>query len=253
MCVRVCVCVCVSVCVCVCVQGTDVVNYLIHSGLHPQLASAIGLPADSVPVPTRLSAWALLLCHLASAGSAAVGVRFALGDVGSLAPEFLNSLLQWLPLEDYSGGKAAAAAKRAAEAAASAAASGDVRWQLRAAGAPGPDAAQLSRVARVLYAGALHALPASARTWFGDLRDRGTAVAVEAYTAAVVSPALIAAELQDVQSRGEELKGDEFQVPVNATSREVVAVLTVEEGSNLELAVKLPPSLPLKPPEVECR
>ena len=60
-------------------------------------------------------------------------------------------------------------------------------------GLPGPG------TARLLYGAVLRALPASARTWFGDLRDRGTAAAVEAYTAAVESPALLAAEMAHIQ------------------------------------------------------
>lgn len=55
---------------------------------------------------------------------------------------------------------------------------------------------------RLLYRAVLRLLPASARTWFGDLRDRSMAAAVEAYTAAAESPALIAAELASIQQVG---------------------------------------------------
>ena len=51
----------------------------------------------------------------------------------------------------------------------------------------------------LLYRGVLRSLPASARTWFGDLRDRGVVAAVEAYTAARESPALLAAEMAGIQ------------------------------------------------------
>ncbi len=44
----------------------------------------------------------------------------------------------------------------------------------------------------------LQALPASARLWFSDLRDRGTSAAVERYTAASVSGGLLAAEFAAV-------------------------------------------------------
>ncbi len=213
-------------------------------------------------------------------------MRQALGEVPHLVPNLLNHLLTWLPLDDYAGGKAKRAAAAAAAtqqqggvspsassgslaaaggaAASAAAAALDLRGQLREAGVPGMAsgadaeggggaATTTARVARCLYAGVLHALPASARTWFGDLRDRGTAAAVEAYTSAAVSPALLATELHDVQARGEELRGEQFSVRTNLAAREVVAKLSVEEGSDLELAVRLPPSLPLRAPEVECR
>lgn len=43
-------------------------------------------------------------------------------------------------------------------------------------------------------------LPASARLWFSDLRDRRLASAVEAYTAKWESPALLAAEFAAIRS-----------------------------------------------------
>jgi hypothetical protein len=58
--------------------------------------------------------------------------------------------------------------------------------------------AQQQRFAALLYAAVLQALPASARVWFADLRDRGTAAATERYTAAAVSGQLLAAELAAV-------------------------------------------------------
>ena len=77
-------------------------------------------------------------------------------------------------------------------------ASWDLTAQVRSAGVPrGP--AAVGAVARLLYGAVLRSLPASARTWFGDLRDRGTAAAVEAYTAAAESPALLAAEIANIQ------------------------------------------------------
>lgn len=49
-------------------------------------------------------------------------------------------------------------------------------------------------LAAAVYRAALWQLPASARTWYADLRDRRTAAAVERYTAAHEAPALLAAE-----------------------------------------------------------
>lgn len=55
---------------------------------------------------------------------------------------------------------------------------------LRATGVP--SSARSARAsACALFSVVLRALPASARTWFGDLRDRGAAAAAEAYTSAV--------------------------------------------------------------------
>ena len=41
------------------------------------------------------------------------------------------------------------------------------------------DGESLGKLGEAVYRGVLHALPASARAWFGDLRDRGLSTAVE--------------------------------------------------------------------------
>lgn len=41
------------------------------------------------------------------------------------------------------------------------------------------DTASICKLAEAVYRGVLHALPASARAWFGDLKDRGLSAAVE--------------------------------------------------------------------------
>jgi hypothetical protein len=44
-----------------------------------------------------------------------------------------------------------------------------------------------------------------------------------------------------------------FRVRASAAAREAVAVLEIEEGASLEMAVRLPPAWPLRPADVECR
>lgn len=80
---------------------------------------------------------------------------------------------------------------------------------LSSAGFPRARRAQAS-VARALYGAVLRVLPASAATWFGDLRDRGVAAAVESYTAVVESPALLAAEMAALQVGGARQGGRTF-------------------------------------------
>ena len=41
------------------------------------------------------------------------------------------------------------------------------------------DATSTCKLAWAVYRGVLHALPASARAWFGDLRDRGLSASIE--------------------------------------------------------------------------
>ncbi|KAG1654853.1 hypothetical protein FOA52_012197 [Chlamydomonas sp. UWO 241] len=104
-----------------------------------------------------------------------------------------------------------------------------------------------------MYSAVLRALPACARVWFGDLRDRGNAAAVEAYTAGVESPALIAAEMAHIQAQAPRYASDIFSVRALPSGREVLAVLQVEDGASLELAIRLSASTPLRAAEVECR
>ena len=81
-----------------------------------------------------------------------------------------------------------------------------------------------------LYRVALRALPAATRVWFGDLRERGTARALAAATAAAVSPALLGAEFAAVElaSSGECGGGGlddagELTVKASRGAREVTA------------------------------
>lgn len=89
----------------------------------------------------------------------------------------------------------------------------------------------------------------------------GGRAAAQAYAAARESPAIVAAELGGLgvvsggaaAAGGGEAGGAEFSVRGSLGAREAVAVLAVEEGAALEMAVRLPPSWPLRPPTVECR
>ena len=56
-----------------------------------------------------------------------------------------------------------------------------------------------------------------------------------------------------LQSPSELASAENFSMKANAVTREVVAVMEVEEGVCLELSIKLPPSWPLVMAEVECR
>jgi hypothetical protein len=113
-------------------------------------------------------------------------------------------------------------------------------------------------LAAALYRAVLQQLPASARLWFSDLRDRSRLTAVESYTTRFESPALLAAEFaairRDAGGASGEVGGScSFKVRASPAAREVTAVLEIEDGATLELQVKLPAAAPLKAAEVECR
>ncbi|KAJ9505275.1 hypothetical protein QJQ45_023217 [Haematococcus lacustris] len=284
--------------------GSPVAAYLIAAGLSPVLASAIAPSADqrlrSAPTTDRgladlpLAAWSLLLAHLAATPDGAAGtalLRQALREIPEVVPRLLDRLLPCLPLEQFSPGAKSGSSKNTATAGQPGAVlAHDALKQLRAAGLPYGRSASRT-VGRAVFGAVLHQLPASSRTWFSDIRDRGVATAVEAYTAARESPALIAAEITDIHSRSQELNSDKFTVKVlvagmllaamlcllsgvdgceelldcpgwpaagccceaNALVREVVATMEIEETASVELVIRLPLAMPLKPPEVECR
>ena len=244
----------------------DAAAELAAAGVPPALAGAMLEPGCLGPF---LAAWALLLAHLAAApGGHRRRLAAKLHNLEGLVPALLDEVAPLLPLED---GAASAAARRrrsgtpppaaaAAAAAAEARAAGEAAWslsaELRAAGVPRGQAGA-ERLAAALFRGVLRALPASAAAWFGGLRDRGLAGRVEAYAAARESPAIVAAELGGLGAvsggAGSGGGGGEFSVRGSLGAREAVAVLAVEEGAALEMAVRLPPAWPLRPPAVECR
>ncbi|KXZ44895.1 hypothetical protein GPECTOR_61g848 [Gonium pectorale] len=270
----------------------DDVAYLTAGGVRPEMAALLQPPSTASTAAggraaaaaatcsgsdTRvyLTAWALLLAHALELdpGSRGLAVlRQLLREAGHLVTGLLGQLLPQLGLQKQGraqgpggargarggGGAAAGTPPTPASAAATAAADAD-GWQLsevlREVGLPaGRHAGRAT--CRALYRAVLRALPATARGWFNDLRDRGLAAAVEAYTAAVEGPALLAAEMASVQALSRRAAADsegKFTVRASSVSREVVAVMEVEDGAVLELLVRLPACLPLRAPEVECR
>ncbi|PRW55988.1 E3 ubiquitin- ligase listerin [Chlorella sorokiniana] len=265
----------------------DAAATLEQVGVRPELAAAVaGSPGSS----GFYTGWSLLMAHVLAAPADSHGRRLLVQSVKeahALVPALMDALVPLLPLEIGSGGRrrdsggsaagggmpggaaaavSAAAGSRTSSGSSSGSAASAFASQLAELG-PYPsghsdDLAALSlaqqqhaqRFAVLLYAAVLQALPASARLWFADLRDRGTAAATERYTSGAVSGQLLAAELAAVTEAASTFgKFDKFSVRANATSREVIAVMEVEDGHMLELAVKLPAALPLRPPELECR
>ncbi len=206
----------------------DAAAALEQVGVRPELAAAVaGSPGSS----GFYTAWALLMAHVLAAPADSHGRRLlvqSVKEVHALVPALMDALVPLLPLDtasgsrrrDSSGGSTAGGSTPVGVAAAAASSGGGgsaaaFASQLAELG-PYPsghsdDFAALSpaqqqhaqRFAVLLYAAVLQALPASARLWFADLRDRGTAAATERYTSGAVSGQLLAAELAAVtQARG---------------------------------------------------
>lgn len=205
-------------------------------GVRPELAAAVAAsPGSGGGDGGYFTGWALLMAHVLACPADSHGRRLlaqSVKDAHALVPALMDALVPLLPLESASGsrrrdssGSSSASAPPASSAAAAAAAApggggaapagSSFASQLVAAG-PFPaghghggeeelspaEQQQAQRFAKILYAAVLQALPASARLWFADLRDRGTAAATERYTAAAVSGQLLAAELAAVTEVG---------------------------------------------------
>lgn len=233
--------------------AADLAAMLEQVAVRPELAGAVaGADASSTSAgatlrgPRYLEAWALLLAHLLASAPDAHGRRLlsqALKEAPALVPALLDVLLPLLPLAPASGRReSTGGAGASSQLSARSPSSDDAAGGAAAAGTDDPvaafasslfalelplrpgDEAQARALAQALYWGVLQALPASARLWFGELRDRGTAAAIERYTAAHVTPSLLAAELAAVRGLAAGLsKYDKFSVKASAATREVTA------------------------------
>jgi hypothetical protein len=251
----------------------DVEGYLTAVGLRPEMAAGLALAKPWAP---HLLQWALLLAHLQTLQQqqqqleAARRLSQALREVSELVPQLLDrvvSLMPSAPGGSSSSSRGSARGKAGHGSSSGSTAAVQLAVQLQQLGGEGADwrlqqllsvvglpvtHAQWQLLAAGVYRAVLWLLPASARLWFGDLRDKARAAAVEGYTVRFESPALLAAEFGAIR-RGSGTSGENFKVRANAGMREVVAVLEIEDGATLELLVKLPAAAPLKVAEVECR
>ena len=104
----------------------------------------------------------------------------------------------------------------------------------------------------LIYGAALHALPASVRTFVSDMKPQRDAKRLEAATAVTVSPTLIAAEFRAVSGMSFTSDGSgSLTVKPSVNTREVLTTYEIDESS-LQLAVKLPAAYPLSPAELVC-
>lgn len=220
-------------------DGSDAAALLEQVGVRPELAMAVaggGGTASGGGWAGFFSGWALLLAHILSRPADSHGRRLlaqAVKDAHTLVPALLDALVPLLPLDAVGGSPGGGGGRRdsaggapatrlpvaipASKAASVSSSSISFVSQLLDAGPfassdssssssssnGGELSPQQQRFAALLYAAVLQALPASARLWFADLRDRGTAAAVERYTAAAVSGQVLAAELAAVTAVSE--------------------------------------------------
>ncbi|GAB2242261.1 hypothetical protein Droror1_Dr00019036 [Drosera rotundifolia] len=108
---------------------------------------------------------------------------------------------------------------------------------------------KLALLAACIFGLMLRLLPAYVRGWFYDVRDRSALSAIEMFTKAWCSPCLIADELSQIKKV--DFTDDSFSVSVSKSVNEVIATYTKDE-TGMDLVIRLPPSYPLRPVDVEC-
>lgn len=79
------------------------------------------------------------------------------------------------------------------------------------------------------------------------------AVVLQAFTAEQESPLLLQHEFQLVHTAPALPDMQNFSLKANSITREVLAVMEIEDGAVLEMVIKLPTSSPLRRAEVACR
>ncbi|KAL0370829.1 UNVERIFIED_CONTAM: E3 ubiquitin-protein ligase listerin [Sesamum angustifolium] len=202
-----------------------------------------------------LVAWCLLLSHIVSLPSSSPARERMIQYVqDSTNTTILDCLFQHIPLEVYMGTSSRkkdlelpAAVSEAAEAARRAITTGSVLFSVELLWPTGPE--KMASLAGAVFGLMLHNLPAYVRGWFSDIRDRSLSSAIESFTKAWCSPTLISNELSEIKKAS--FADDNFSVSVSKSANEVVATYTKDE-TGMDLVIRLPPSYPLRPVDVDC-
>ncbi|KAL5757043.1 hypothetical protein ACOSP7_021464 [Xanthoceras sorbifolium] len=199
-------------------------------------------------------AWALLLSHLMSLPSLTPPrerlIQYILDSGNSL---ILDCIFQHIPLEwmtqglKKKDGELPAELSAAATAATRSISTGSLLFSVESLWPVEP--VKLATLAGAIYGLMICVLPAYVRGWFTDLRDRSTSSLVESFTRAWCSPPLIANELSQIKKA--DVADENFTLSVSKSANEVVATYT-KDDSKMDLVIRLPPSYPLRPVDVEC-
>ncbi|KAH6766101.1 hypothetical protein C2S52_017084 [Perilla frutescens var. hirtella] len=204
---------------------------------------------------TVLVAWSLLLSHIVSLPSSSPERERMIQYVqNSTNPAMLDCLFQYIPLEPYMGSSSKkkdielpAAVSEAANAARRAVTTSSVLFSIELLWPIEP--LKMASLAGAIFGLMLHNLPAYVRGWLSDIRDRSASSAIESFTKAWCSPTLISNELSQIKKAS--FADDNFSISVSKSANEVVATYTKDE-TGMDLVIRLPPSYPLRPVDVDC-
>ncbi|KAB5512949.1 hypothetical protein DKX38_029977 [Salix brachista] len=200
-------------------------------------------------------AWSLLLSHLWSLSSSSSAreqlVQYVQDSANSL---ILDCLFQHIPLElclahnlKKKDLELPADISEAASAVKTAITTGSLLFSIETLWPIEPK--KMTSLAGTLFGLMLRILPAYVRGWFTDLRDRTTSSLIESFTRTWCSPPLIVNELSQIKKAN--FADENFSVSVSKSANEVVATYMKDE-TGMDLVIRLPPSYPLRPVDVEC-
>ena len=226
-------------------------EYLVMAGVHQKLAGCI----EDLTSEHFLLVWGLLLtCAESGSPSYRKQMSGMLRDVTSLVYYTLNALMDWLPLPPVTTKKSIAdqlEEKRQLEREVMRRDVFSLQELLQSMGLP-QNEKEWTVLAMKIYHVMLEMIPVAVRHWVHDLKFKRHIKAVKQYTTACESPALIEREFQ-LLSANRLTEESGFVIRANIARREVVAILEGPEVKPIiELTVKIPECLPLKPASVEC-
>lgn len=200
-------------------------------------------------------AWSLLLSHLWSLSSSSSAreqlVQYVQDSANSL---ILDCLFQHIPLElclahnlKKKDMELPVDISEAASAVKTAITTGSLLFSIETLWPIEPK--KMTSLAGALFGLMLCILPAYVRGWFTDLRDRTASSLIESFTRTWCSPPLIVNELSQIKKAN--FADENFSVSVSKSANEVVATYMKDE-TGMDLVIRLPPSYPLRPVDVEC-
>ncbi|KAK2652877.1 hypothetical protein Ddye_012733 [Dipteronia dyeriana] len=198
-------------------------------------------------------AWSLLLSHLLSLPSTPRRERLVQYILDSANSVIIDCIFQHIPLECLTqglkkkDGELPTELSAAATAATRSISTGSLLFSVESLWPVEP--VKLATLAGAIYGLMLCVLPAYVRGWFTDLRDRSTSPLVESFTRTWCSPPLLANELSQIKKA--DVADENFLLSVSKSANEVVSTYS-KDDSNMDLVIRLPPSYPLRPVDVEC-
>lgn len=225
----------------------DTTQILITAKVHPSLARML----DSGEL--KLISWTLLLLNMESSSpSHCQRLSSILRSIPSLLDGLMQELVPLLPLSDGKRSKdyedEILDIKKELELTVMGKQEFSLRDLVSAIGLPIKEVEWQVLAIRVYHL-VLSLLPVCVRLWFNDLTSKTVSQSIRNYTVICESPYLIERQLSVIPRESTAMFGMKIKsVPVK---REVIAKMEIEEGTNVELVIKLPDCLPLKPITVD--